>query len=451
MTDQPSRSAPLAAALLGATNLLAVVISGRTLDAALAEAALSATPPTGPLRAAVMDLAYSTLRSFGRGDFLLAQLMAKPLTDVHVRCLLLITLNRLETRPEHAYAIVDQAVTAASHLAAGNFKGLVNGVLRNFLRRQDELLTRAKENPVAHYQHPAWWITRLKKDHPHHWQAILAASNTHPPMTLRANLRRTPGVLPSGRITNAVPLDTALHNFSAYLTAAGLTARAVGEAAWRLDKPVPTEQIPGFHEGLCSVQDAGAQRAALLLDVQPGQRVLDACAAPGGKAAHLLEIADLHLLALDADPARAARITENFVRLDLLSNHVHVRTGDACLPATWWNGQPFDRILADVPCTASGVVRRHPDAKWLRRVSDIDRFVATQTRILDAIWHTLASGGKMLYATCSLFAAENEDQVAAFIGRHADAQRLTIDGAPSVQLLPHADHDGFFYALLQKN
>lgn len=438
MTDQPSRSAPLAAALLGATDLLAAVISGRTLDAALAETALSATPPTGPLRAAVMDLAYSTLRSFGRGDFLLAQLMAKPLTDIHVRCLLLTTLNRLETRPEHAYAIVDQAVTAASHLAAGNFKGLVNGVLRNFLRRQDELLARAKANPVAHYQHPAWWITRLKKDHPHHWQAILAASNTHPPMTLRVNLRR---------ITSA--------DFSALLTAAGLTAHAVGEAAWRLDKPVPIEQIPGFREGLCSVQDAGAQRAALLLDVHPGQRVLDACAAPGGKAAHLLErlpeAAGLHLLALDADPARAARITENFVRLGLRSNHVRVRTGDAGLPATWWDGQPFDRILADVPCTASGVVRRHPDAKWLRRVSDIDRFIATQIRILDAIWRTLASGGKMLYVTCSLFAAENEAQVAAFIGRHADAQRLAIDDAPSVQLFPHADHDGFFYALLQKN
>jgi len=438
MTDQPSRSAPLAAALLGATDLLAAVISGRTLDAALAETALSATPPTGPLRAAVMDLAYSTLRSFGRGDFLLAQLMAKPLTDIHVRCLLLVTLTRLETRPEHAYAIVDQAVTAASHLAAGNFKGLVNGVLRNFLRRQDELLARAKANPVSHYQHPAWWITRLKKDHPHHWQTILAASNTHPPMTLRVNLRR---------ITSA--------DFSARLTAAGLTAHAVGEAAWRLDKPVPIEQIPGFREGLCSVQDAGAQRAALLLDVHPGQRVLDACAAPGGKAAHLLErlpeAAGLHLLALDADPARAARITENFVRLGLCSNHVRVRTGDAGLPATWWDGQPFDRILADVPCTASGVVRRHPDAKWLRRVSDIDRFIATQIRILDAIWRTLASGGKMLYATCSLFAAENEAQVAAFIGRHADAQRLTIDDAPSVQLFPHADHDGFFYALLQKN
>ena len=436
MTDQPSRSAPLAAALLGATDLLATVVSGRTLDAALAEAAqggIDQAPLTGPLRAAVMDLAYSTLRSFGRSDFLLAQLMAKPLTDMRVRCLLLVTLNRLETRPEHAYAIVDQAVTAASHLAAGNFKGLVNGVLRNFLRRQDELLARAKANPVAHYQHPAWWITRLKKDHPQHWQAILAANNTHPPMTLRVNLRR---------ITSA--------DFSAQLTATGLTARAVGEAAWRLDKPVPIEQIPGFHEGLCSVQDAGAQRAALLLDVHPGQRVLDACAAPGGKAAHLLEIADLHLLALDADPARAARITENFVRLGFLSNHVHVRTGDACLPNTWWDGQPFDRILADVPCSASGVVRRHPDAKWLRRVSDIDRFVATQTRILDAIWRTLASGGKMLYATCSLFAAENEDQVVAFIGRHADAQRLAIDGAPSMQLLPHVDHDGFFYALLQK-
>lgn len=434
MTEQASRSAPLAAALLGAADLLAAVLSGRTLDAALAETALTKTPLTGPLRAAVMDLAYSTLRSFGREDFFLAQLMNKPVADVQIRCLLLITLNRLEARPEHAYAIVDQAVTVASRLAAGNFKGLVNGVLRNFLRRQDELLARAKENPVAHHQHPAWWITRLKKDHPHHWQAILAANNTHPPMTLRVNQRR---------ITSA--------DFSAQLTAAGLTTHAVGDAAWQLDKPVPIEQIPGFREGLCSVQDAGAQRAALLLDVHPGQRVLDACAAPGGKAAHLLELADLQLLALDADAARAARITENLVRLGLLSDNVRVCTGDARTPTIWWNGQPFDRILADVPCSASGVVRRHPDAKWLRRVSDIEGFAVTQVRILDALWHTLASGGKMLYATCSLFAAENEEQVAAFIGRHADAQRLAIDGAPSVQLLPHADHDGFFYALLQKN
>ncbi|MDO9273019.1 MAG: 16S rRNA (cytosine(967)-C(5))-methyltransferase RsmB [Rugosibacter sp.] len=434
MTDQPSRSAPLAAALLGATDPLAAVISGRTLDAALAETALSATPPTGPLRAAVMDLAYSTLRSFGRGDFLLAQLMAKPLTDIHVRCLLLVTLNRLETRPEHAYAIVDQAVTAASHLAAGNFKGLVNGVLRNFLRRRDALLALADADPVAHGQHPAWWIKRLQQDHPQHWRAILAAGNSHPPMTLRVNHRR---------IASA--------DFSTRLAAAGIAAHPAGDAGFILEKPMPVERIPGFAEGLCSVQDAGAQRAAGLLDVHAGQRLLDACAAPGGKAAHLLELYDdMDLLALDVDPVRAARISENFVRLGLASPRAVVKVSDAGTPKAWWDGRPFDRILADVPCTASGVVRRHPDAKWLRQPADIKRFAATQARILDALWGTLAGGGKMLYATCSVFAAENEDQVAAFASRHADALRLTIAGAPHLQLLPNAAHDGFFYALLQK-
>jgi 16S rRNA (cytosine967-C5)-methyltransferase len=413
--------------------LILAVLSGRTLDAALAD-----TLPSGALgsalRPAVMDLAYATLRSFGRGDFFLAQLMAKPVSDVQIRCLLLVALARLEARPEQAYVIVDQAVTAAAGIAAGNFKGLVNGVLRNFLRQQNDLLSRAKTNPVANFQHPAWWITRIKKDHPQHWQAILAAGNTHPPMTLRVNRRRT---------TSA--------DFFTQLTKQGLAAQAVGELGWRLDKPVPVAQIPGFAQGLCSVQDAGAQRAAQLLEIAPGQRVLDACAAPGGKAAHLLELADISLLALDSDPARATLIADNFTRLGLHSERVAIRTGDAALPDTWWDGQPFERILADVPCTASGVVRRHPDAKWLRRPTDIDRFTRAQARIIDALWPTLAPGGKMLYATCSVFNAENDAQIAAFIGRHADAQRLPINAAPFEQLLPNADHDGFFYALLQKN
>ncbi len=428
MTGTPSRSAPLAAALLSAAELLTAVLAGRTLDAALA-----VSPMTGALRAAAMDLAYSALRSFGRGDFLLACLLERPLTDLTVRSLLLLALARLENRPENAYATVDQAVTAATRLAGGNFKGLVNGVLRNFLRRREELLALADADPVAHGRHPAWWIARLKKDHPHHWQDILAAGNAHPPMALRANHRR---------ITSA--------DFSAQLAAAGIAAHAAGEAALVLDKPVPVDRIPGFREGLCSVQDAGAQRAAILLDVHDGQRVLDACAAPGGKAAHLLELADLDLLALDADPARAARIGENFARLGLSTGMASVKVGDAGTPQPWWDGRPFDRVLADVPCSASGVVRRHPDAKWLRRATDIAGFAATQARILDAIWRTLAPGGKMLYATCSLFAAENEDQVAAFVGRHADAMRLMLHGAPHLQLLPDAEHDGFFYALLQK-
>ncbi|MFZ2627857.1 MAG: 16S rRNA (cytosine(967)-C(5))-methyltransferase, partial [Rugosibacter sp.] len=444
--------------------------------------------------------AYSALRRYGRDDFLLAQLVQRPLTDLAVRSLLLVALARLESRPEDAHTTVDQAVTAAASLAGGNFKGLVNGVLRNFLRRRNALLALADANLVAHGQHPAWWIARLQKDHPHHWREILAAGNSHPPMTLRVNHRRTAirnGEDPQRRGSAAarrayfarppccagvssertlldrlaaqgshqsVSCSTALlrrgsisasavrpfGNFSAQLASAGIAAHAAGDAAFILDKPVPVERIPGFAEGLCSVQDAGAQYAARLLDVHNGQRVLDACAAPGGKAAHLLELYDVDLLALDAEPVRAARISENFARLGLASRRVAVKVGDAGTPQAWWDGQPFDRILADVPCTASGVVRRHPDAKWLRQPADIKRFAATQARILDALWGTLVSGGKMLYATCSVFAAENEDQVTAFAGRHADARRLMIAGAPYLQLLPNAEHDGFFYALLQK-
>lgn len=429
MIETTFRSAPLAAALLHAAELLSAVLAGRTLDAVLAEARLS-----GSLRAATMDLAYSALRRYGRDDFLLAQLVQRPLSDPSVRSLLLVALARLESRPEDAHTTVDQATTTAASLAGGHFKGLVNGVLRNFLRRRDALLALADADPVAHGQHPAWWIKRLQQDHPQHWRAILAAGNAHPPMTLRVNHRR---------IASA--------DFLARLTAAGIAAHPAGDAAFILEKPMPVERIPGFAEGLCSVQDAGAQRAACLLDAHAGQRVLDACAAPGGKAAHLLELHDdMDLLALDVEPVRAARISENFVRLGLASQRAVVKVGDAGTPKAWWDGRPFDRILADVPCTASGVVRRHPDAKWLRQPADIKRFAATQARILDALWGTLVGGGKMLYATCSVFAAENEDQVTAFTRRHADALRLTIAGAPHLQLLPNAAHDGFFYALLQK-
>lgn len=421
-----TRSAPLAAALLGAAELLATVIAGRNLDVALA-----ASPLLGVTRAAAMDLAYAALRAGGRGDFMLSRLITKPLAEPLVRGLLLAALTRLEQRPAEAHTTVDQAVTAATELANGRFKALVNAVLRNFLRQRETLLAQAAADPVAHWQHPAWWIARLQRDHPHHWQAILAGGNTHPPLTLRVNRRRT---------TSA--------GFLAHLEVDGIAARTLDEFTVLLDKPVPIERIPGFREGWCSVQDAGAQRAAQLLDVHDGLRVLDVCAAPGGKSAHLLELADLDLVALDIDANRALRITDNLTRLGLAAT---VKVGAGETPRTWWDGRPFDRILADVPCSASGVVRRHPDAKWLRRADDIARFARTQRQIIDAVWRTLAPGGKMLYATCSLFAEENEKQVAAFVGRHADAMRLPLaNDSFDLHLLPNADHDGFYYALLQK-
>ena len=426
MTDSPPRAAPLAEALLGAAQLIAAVLGGRNLDAALA-----ASPLVGVTRAATMDLAYSTLRAFGRGDFLLGLLLERPLSDRAARGLLLAALARLEARPDEAHTTVNQAVSAAARLARGQFKGLVNGVLRNFLRRREDLLVMAAADPVARWQHPAWWIARLQQDHPQHWESILAAGNTHPPLCLRINRRRAGSA-----------------DFLAQLNADGIAARALDDTAILIEKPVPVERIPGFGAGLCSVQDRGAQAAAALLDVHDGMRVLDACAAPGGKAAHLLETADLDLTALDADALRTARITDNLQRLGLAAT---VKVADARAVDAWWDGRAYDRILADVPCSASGVVRRHPDAKWLRRESDIVAFAATQKALVDALWRTLAAGGKMLYATCSVFAEENALQVEAFTGRHADARRLMTTHDAQLHHLPDAEHDGFYYALLQKD
>ena len=423
----------LAFALLAAARIDAAVLAGQSLaDGLLGRVDALARP-------AVQDLVYGSLRQYGRGDFLLARLLAKPLDVPEVRTLLLVALYRLETRPDAAHTVVDQAVAAAGELASGRFRGLVNGVLRNFLRRREELLALAEADEVAHWRHPAWWIAQLRRDHPAHWQDLLAAGNSHPPMCLRANRRKYES------IRDASPAQLLL----AQLAAAGIAARALDETAVLLEKPLPLDRISGFASGLCSVQDSGAQAAARLLDARDGMRVLDACAAPGGKAAHLLERADIELTALDSDVARVARIGENLQRLGLAAT---VKVADARDPDAWWDGRPFDRILADVPCSASGVVRRHPDAKWLRRESDIAGFVATQKSIIDALWRTLAPGGTMLYATCSVFAAENRIQVEGFLGRHPDA-RLAPGGRSSpgdAYQIPDAEHDGFFYALLQK-
>lgn len=416
-------------ALLAAAELVAEVGAGRTLTDALA-ALWDARPATPPgVRGAILDLAYSTLRDFGRQDFILGKLLAKPLQEP-ARSLLRVALYRLGSRPEAAHTTVDQAVSAAATVLGGNFKGVVNGVLRNALRQHDELAKAADADMVAEYRHPPWWIRRLKSQYPQDWRAILAAGNMHPPMALRINpLRAT--------------LSETLESFAE----AGLTVRELPNGALLLDRPVPVSRVPGFAEGCVSVQDAGAQYAADYLDLDDGLRVLDACAAPGGKTAHILETADVILTALDSDAGRARRVTENLDRLGL---DAKVYTADCRDLDRWWNGRFFDRILADVPCSASGVVRRNPDIKWLRRSDDIARFAAQQADILEALWRVLAPGGKMLYATCSVFAEENGDQVAAFADRHPDCRRVPIGGQLDCQHLPCPEHDGFFYALLEK-
>lgn len=376
-------------------------------------------------RPAVQDLVYGSLRQYGRGDFFLTRLLEKPLAVPAVHALLLVALHRLEARPEQAHTIVDQAVRAAGELAGGRLKALVNGVLRNFLRRQDVLQAELAADEVARHAHPDWWLRHLQGAYPQDWPAIVAAGNSPPPMALRVNGRRI------GRDA-----------YGEKLKEAGIEALPHGDVGLLLAKPLPVDRLPDFGEGLVSVQDLGAQRAAVILDPAAGSRVLDACAAPGGKTAHLLERADLDLLALDLKPSRCRRIEENLARLGLAAR---VRSADAGKPGQWWDGQPFDAVLADVPCTASGVVRRHPDAKWLRREADIGSFARTQSALLDALWQVVKPGGKLLYATCSVFPEENTRQIDRFVDRQPQALRRHEE-----LLLPAAEHDGFYYCLLEK-
>lgn len=412
----------LASALGAAARVVAAVIDGQSLSSAL---------PARHGSAAVQDLVYTTLRAYGRADFFLSRLLDKSLPAALPRALLIVALTRLESRPEAAHTTVHQSVEAAASIARGRYKGLVNGVLRNFVRRRDALVQAAGEDETAVFMHPAWWLARLKADHGDDWPRIAAASNTHPPMALRVNARRIER-----------------HRYADLLHDAGIEAAPEGASGLLLVKPVPVAKLPGFAEGLASVQDLGAQLAAPLLDARAGMRVLDACAAPGGKTGHLLELADVDLTALDASGERLERVDDNLRRLGLLARLVAADCRDC---ATWWDGRPFERVLADVPCSASGVVRRHPDAKWLRRADDIARFAALQAQILEALWPVLAPNGKLLYATCSVFAQENQGSIHAFAARHADCARALIGDARDCRLLPDPKHDGFYYALLEKS
>ena len=410
-------------------SLIASVLQGKNLTESW-ESMLAANPQwPAATRGAVRDLAWSTLRDYGAGDVVLDRLLSKPLPD-EIHAILLIALRRLEVTPERSHVIVDQSVQAAASRVPG-LKGVVNGVLRNYLRQRDEFQSAIDADAAARTRHPDWWVARVKSSLPQDCQAVLDAGNTHPPMSLRVNRR-------------VLSRDAYLEE----LTAAGIVAAAVGEDGLRLQHPIGVTDLPGFAEGKVSVQDAGAQFAAVLLGAEPGQRVLDACSAPGGKTAHILERAAVHMTALDVDRRRLSRVRANLDRLGL---EAETCCGDARDLSGWWDGKPFDRILADVPCSASGVVRRHPDIKWLRRDEDIAGFAAQQAQILDALWPSLARGGTMLYATCSVFDDENGAQIAAFCDRHPDVERLPLHGRMDLQLLPDAEHDGFYYALLRKS
>ena len=412
-------------------------------------AVLQAVPAA--LRPGVQSLLFQVLRNLGRAQALRAQLAPKapaPKVDALLCTALALAWNEAQA-PYAPFTLVNQAVEAAKHGPAARQAGFINACLRRFLREREQLVAHTDSDLQARWNHPLWWIERLQKEYPAQWQQILEANNAHAPMALRVHAQKT------------TP-----EQYLKALAAIEIEAKAFGAYGVQLHKAQPVDALPGFGDGVVSVQDGAAQLAAPLLlagcDESRPLQVLDACAAPGGKTAHLLELGGerLQVTALEVDPERAARIHNTLERVGASAK---VLVADAGEPAQWWpqanGGQRFDAILLDAPCTASGIVRRHPDVRWLRRASDVEQLAAIQSRLLDTLWPLLQPGGRLLYCTCSVFKAEGDAQVKAFLARNTDATLLPSPGhlipgtAAQKEALPDngaGDHDGFFYALFSK-
>lgn len=433
----PAEGAPARAA---AARAVAAVARGRSLDPALAaeQAALGSRED----RALAAALAYGVLRDRWLLETLAAALWQRPPKPV-LAALILVGLHQLRSMRVPEHAAVHATVAAADLLGHSRGRGLVNALLRRYQREAAQLESALDDSPAVRQSHPDWLVAHLRRDWPRRWSELLVAGNRPAPMTLRVNRRR------------AMPAA-----YREALAAAGTDARphAFAPDALVLDTPRPVEELPGFAEGQVSVQDAAAQLAGPLLDPRPGQRVLDACAAPGGKAAHCLEFADggtdCELLAVDSDGERLKAVDETFARLGLTGA---TRRADATRPGDWWDGRPFDRILLDAPCTGTGVIRRHPDIKWLRREADVAALATRQRALLEALWPLLAPGGRLVYATCSVLRAEGAEVVGGFLAGTADAAEEPIDAewgeAEAVgRRIPtgEADMDGFYYARLAK-
>jgi 16S rRNA (cytosine967-C5)-methyltransferase len=434
-----SEKMPLWQQLQAVAEVLQAIRSGVSGTAAMAQVAPA-------LRPGVQALLFHVLRSLGRAQelrHLLAKRAPPPPADA-LLCTALALAWHEQDAPYEAFTLVNQTVEAAKKNAATRAQAsFINACLRRFLRERDELVAATNKNPLAVWNHPQWWIELLKKDWPTQWQRILAANNQHAPMTLRVNTRRS---------TVSAYLQT--------LEQAGMAAVATGDSGVILAQPRPVFDLPGFAEGVVSVQDGAAQQATPLLlaglHSDKALRVLDACAAPGGKTAHLLEFADCEVIALDVDAQRCERITQTLDRLQLKAT---VLTADAAQVATWWDGQLFDAVLLDAPCSASGIVRRHPDIRWLRRETDIAQLALIQARLLKALWPVVKPGGRLLYCTCSVFKAEGQAQIQTFLARNTEATLLASPGhlmpfnGAKEDLVPDnspSEHDGFYYALLEK-
>lgn len=423
-----------------AARIIEQVGTGRSLSDCFESTLITIKDPRD--RAFVQAVCYGICRLYSRLDVILSQLLQKPMhaKDSDVHALLLVGLYQLIAMRVPDYAAVTETVNATAKLKKAWARGFVNAILRSYLRQRDELESIINEDEEANYLHPGWWIELTRQAWPDQWETILEANNQHPPFSLRVNTQKY-----------------SREKYLEILQSREMTAHVISEtnSGIILNDPIQAEELPDFAEGAVSVQDGAAQLAAQLLDVEKGQHVLDACAAPGGKLTHLLECEPtLSMVAVEKDKSRIVSIKENLRRLKLDAT---CKCADAAKLDTWWDGKPFDRILLDAPCSASGVVRRHPDIKLLRQPGDIKALAKEQLRLLKALWQTLAVGGKLLYVTCSIFPEENVETIRQFLASQPDAREEKINASWGVacefgrQILPGMhEMDGFYYALLVK-
>jgi len=383
----------------------------------------------------IKALTYGAVRYLGKSRFIISQLVKNKIENRMVECLIHIALYQLSQEKFNNFTIVNQAVDAAKKIDFRKSK-FVNAILRNYLRSKDNLHELLNQELVARYSYQNWWINKVKSEFKNDWEEILEIGNQHPPLTLRVNKRK---------------ID--IEKYSKTLINNSLAHQVISNTGLIINNPLNIKDIPGFLEGHISVQDYGAQIATELLDIKKGQKILDACAAPGGKTCNILESEDVNVTALEIDKIRADKISENLKRLDLDANVIH---GSLSNENLWWDGGHFDRILLDVPCSASGIVRRHVDIKWLRQMNDLKKFSEIQYLLLKSAWPLLNSGGKLLYVTCSIFSNENRDVVERFKQDFMDAKEIDLIYPNNIkhiknQLIPSENHDGLFYVLLKKN
>lgn len=408
-----------------AVQTLAAVENGKNLSDELAHIIAQNSELSPQDKGMLQDLAYGCQRFSGSLKFMLGKMLNKPIDNKDLAHHLLVAMYQLNHTRNAPHAVVNEAVNNIAKIGRGQYRSFANAILRRFLREKDGLNKACKTDDVARHNMPIWLQKALQNQYPKHWHNVVTAFQAHPPLTLRVNRRHM----------NA---EQYLH----ILQENGIDAKILDDYAIRVNQPVPVQQLPRFNEGVVSVQDFGAQQAIYLLKPKNGERVLDACAAPGGKTGHILEYADCHVTALDIDRKRLQRVQDN---LDRLGFQAALHCAPAENLSDWWDGKPFDVILADVPCTASGTIKRNPDIKWLRRSTDPLKTARQQEAMLDELWKTLKSGGRMLLATCSIFTEENELQCQKFLKRHVNAVLLHEQ-----ILLPNEKQDGFYYALIEK-